>query len=102
MTTWLSILHDSTRAFGMLTCRRDIPKGSFGHVAIWWCYHCAGPCGEPEYHMTHRQTWEQPEEGVMVCPECGYEDCGEHDDPKPMKVLNRYSIHRNPSYRGAV
>ena len=86
-------------SFGLAVARTDIPEGTFGYVAPFWCDDCAGPCGEPEYRMTHRQTLEQPEEGVEICPHCGSEDCGENQQDHELKAIHRYSIHRNPSYR---
>ena len=97
MGQWLS----NRNAFGLTVCRGDIPEGAFGYVSTWWCDWCKSACGEPVYHMTHRQTWEQPEEGVETCPECGSEECGENQNDHGMKVTNRYSIHRNPNYRKA-
>ena len=100
--TWLGQWQNNTNAFGLTTCRGDIDAEFFGHVSTWWCHDCKGPCAEPVYHMTHPQTLEQPEEGVEVCPSCGSEECGENQQDHGMKVVSRYSIHRNPNYRGAA
>lgn len=35
-----------------------------------WCDICEDFV-EVKYVVTHKQTHEQPEEGVLVCPECG-------------------------------
>ncbi len=87
-------------SFGLAVARRDIPEGSFGHVAPFWCDECKAPCDEPVYKMTYRQTLEQPEEGVELCPSCGSEDCGEHQDPQlSLRAIRRYSIHLTPNYR---
>jgi hypothetical protein len=97
----------SDYSFTLMSNRGEIEEGTFGHTASYWCQDCKGPCGEPEYHMTHRETWGydggQPEEGVNLCPACGSEECGDHDDPDlTLKLTNRYQIHRHPSYREAV
>ena len=81
-------------SFGLAVARRDIEEETFGHISKWSCMHC-GPCGEPESHMTYRQTLEQPEEGVERCPSCGSEDCGENQDPDlSCKVVSRSSYIR--------
>ncbi len=86
-------------SFGLAVARRDVEEETFGHISKYSCMTC-GPCGEPEYHRTHRATYWEPEEGVELCPSCGSEDCGENQDPElGCKVVARYSIHRNPSYR---
>jgi hypothetical protein len=82
----------SERSFGLSVARTDIPEGNFGYVAPYWCSSCNGPCDEPVYHMTHRQTLEQPEEGEETCPSCGSEECGEHTDPAGMKILGRRRV----------
>jgi hypothetical protein len=76
-------------SFGLTVARGDIPEDTFGYLAKWWCDSCKAPCDEPEYHMTYRGSYWQPEEGVEVCPSCGSDECGEHDDTKPMKVIER-------------
>ena len=82
-------------SFGLSHSRGDIPEGTFGHVAPFWCDDCGAPCGEPEYHMTYRQTLEQPEEGVECCPECGSEDCGDHDPRLALQRIGEYRlVHR--------
>ena len=88
MRTW----HSNDQSLCLTTCRDDIPEGYFGHVSAWWCDACKGHCGEPEYHMTHRQTLEDPEEGVEVCPSCGSEDCGENQNDHGMRIVNRYTM----------
>jgi hypothetical protein len=76
-----------------LTYARDsIPEGEFGFIGRNFCDDCG--CGFDEdldYRMTHRQTWEQPEEGMDVCPHCGSMDCGENEQDHGMRVVNRYS-----------
>lgn len=87
-------------SFGLGQCRRDIPEGTFGFTGVNWCDDCkAGFDEELGYKVTHRQTWEQPEEGYNYCPHCGSEDCGENEQDHDLKVTKRYSIHRNPNYR---
>ena len=93
MATWLD-LHDSGYHFGMTADRASIPEGAFGFLAKWWCDHCGTACGEPEWRMTHRGTYWEPEDGYNACPSCGSDECGEHQDPKGMKVTNRYIITR--------
>ena len=85
----------STFSHGLAVDRGSIPEDTFGHLAKYSCDECEGPCDEPVYKMTYRQTLEQPEEGVELCPSCGSEDCGEHQDPQ----LSLRAIRRNPNYR---
>lgn len=76
-------------SFGLAVARRDIEEETFGHISKFMCDYC-GPISEPEYRMTHRQTMEQPEEGVECCPECGTDNCGENQDPNlSFKVVSR-------------
>lgn len=93
-------------SFGLAQARRDIDEGAFGHLPRWACATC-GPISEPETICVSRETWGfwggEPAEYANVCPGCGGEECGEYDDPRlALKQLRRFSIHRNPSYRGAA
>ena len=84
-----------------LTCgRRDLPRSAFGFIGRNFCDECKGFDEGLNYHMTHRQTWDQPEEGVESCPHCGSRNCGENEEDHAMKVIRRYSIHRK--YRGVA
>jgi hypothetical protein len=72
-------------------------QGWFGAIAPWVCPSCGPVWREPEYQMTYRQTYFDPEEGESCCPECGAQECEERDLSAPVrfKVLYRYTIHRH-------
>lgn len=80
--------------------RYSIDIGFFGAVRKWNCC-CCGPIDrDPEWHVTERQSYWSPEEGVLCCPECGDHDCMSDDPPRwTFKPINRRTItlHHNPA-----
>lgn len=83
--------------------RGDISAEFFGAIAPNWCLKC-GPVWEELAEVCHfKGSYWQPPDYSLRCPNCGREDCGEHEYPeKAVKLVRRYSIHRNPNYRGAA
>lgn len=85
--------HANNYSFGLAQCRMDIPDGEFGYVGKNWCDDCGrGFDDDLEYHMTYRQTWEQPEEGIEVCPHCGSENAGENQQDHDLRLVKRFSV----------
>ena len=79
--------------------RAERVRGEFGAVASYRCESC-GPFWLPVYvpgidERTGRRSL------FVGCPHCdGPFEANE--DPGPFKAIRRYSIHRNPKYRGAA
>ena len=77
----------------------DLASATFGKPAPYRCSRCGPTWYAPKYYRLHKQTWLQPEEGEVRCPECGSEECGDNEEGCPITVIRRYSIHMSPSYR---
>lgn len=90
-------------SFTLAFCRGDIPAESFGATAPNWCCKCGPIWSELEEVCHFKGSYWQPPDYSLRCPDCGREECAEHEYPeKAMKLNRRYSIHRNPNYRGAA
>ena len=80
-------------SFGLAFDRGGIEEG-IGYISKYWCDHCGEACGEPEWHMTHRATREDPEDGYNACPSCGSDECGDNYQDHDLKQVRRYTIYR--------
>ncbi len=89
-------------ALSLTYARRDIPWESFGFIGRNFCDDCKGFDGDIPWHTTSRASRWEPEDGYHYCPSCGSDEVGKNQQDHGMKVVRRYSIHRNPNYKGAA
>ena len=71
--------------------RALLDDDQFGAEFPYWCERC-GPIRDLTYYMTHRQTWETPEEGDDCCDRCGSCDTGEMDGHEAFSLVKRYKV----------
>ena len=51
------------------TCEETIPGGAENECELCNRELCSG-CADAGYYETHRQTWQDPAEGVSLCADC--------------------------------
>ena len=73
--------------------RSMLDDDQFGADLPYWCGRC-GPIRNLTYYMSHRATWETPEEGDDCCDRCGSSDTGERDADghEAFSLVSRYKV----------